>query len=205
MADIESGIESVYLKNFKTNDVSSIDNSWRTATIFSKEESLKNENEKFISDQLIYKAVTKLNMTSELFVAGGFRKPSVRKIFFDNNFEREKDPCLQFRKLYDSTWVITTEFCSINLVEGEANETPRETIFIYDPFHEASYQENLNEIKYLLSFVQDCNLVSQPFVKVNFIVLKCHYAIILAYCELQFTTWQYWSIIVHISERRLYL
>ena len=144
-------------------------------------------------------------MTSELFVTNGFRKPSVRKNLFENNYEREKDPYLQFHKLYDSTWVITTEFCSINLVEGEANETPRETIFIYDPFHEAPYQENLNEIKYLLSFVQDCNLVSQPFVKVNFIVLKCHYAIILAYCELQFTTWQYWSIIVHISERRLYL
>ena len=45
MADIESGIESLYLKKkFKANDVSSIDNSWRTATIFSKEESLKNEN-----------------------------------------------------------------------------------------------------------------------------------------------------------------
>ena len=110
MADIESGIESVYLKNFKTNDVSSIDNSWRTATIFSKEESLKNENEKFISDELIYKAVTKLNMISELFVIGGIRKTSVRKNLFENNYEREKDPFLQFHKLYDSTWVITTEF-----------------------------------------------------------------------------------------------
>ena len=108
MADIESGIESVYLKNFKTNDVSSIDNSWRTATIFSKEESLKNENEKFISDELIYKAVTKLNMTSELFVTDGFRKPSDRKDLFENNYERKKNPYLQLQKLYDSTWVITT-------------------------------------------------------------------------------------------------
>ena len=74
----------------------------------------------------------------------------------------------------------------MNLVEGEANETPRETIFIYDPFHEASYRENSNEIKYPLSFVQDCcDLMSQPFVKVNFIALTWHYAIILAYCELQ--------------------
>ena len=172
MADIESGIESVYLKNFKTNDVSSIDNSWRTATIFSKEESLKNENEKFISDELIYKAVTKLNMISELFVIGGIRKTSVRKNLFENNYEREKDPFLQFHKLYDSTWVITTEFCSMNLVEGEANETPRETIFIYDPFHEVSYRENSNGIKYPLLFVQDCcDLMSQPFMKVSFIVL----------------------------------
>ena len=188
MTDIESGIVAC----FKANDVSSIDNSWRTATIFSKEESLKNENEKFISDELIYKAVTKLNMTSELFVTGGFRKPSVRKFFFENNYEKEKDPYLQFHKLYDSTWVIKTEFCSINLVKGEANKTPRETIFIYDPFHEVLYRENSNEIKYPLSFVQDCcDLMSQSLVKVNFIALTWHYAIILAYCELQgvsFTT-----------------
>ena len=125
-------------------------------------------------------------MTSELFVTGGFRKPSVRKNLFENNYKIEKDPYLQFHKLYDSIWVITTEFCSINLVEGEANETPRETIFIYDPFHEASYRENSNEIKYPLSFVQDCcDLMSQPFVKVNFIALTWHYAIILAYGELQ--------------------
>ena len=130
--------------------------------------------------------MAKLNVTSELFVTGGFRKPSVRKNLFENNYEREKDPYLQFHKLYDSTRVITTEFCSINLVEREANETPRETIFIYDPFHEASYRENSNEIKYPLSFVQDCcDLMSQPFVKVNFIALTWHYAIILPYCELQ--------------------
>ena len=88
---------------------------------------------------MIYKAVAKLTMTSELFVTGGFRKPSVRKNLFENNYKIEKDPYLQFHKLYDSIWVITTEFCSINLVEGEANETPGETIFIYDPFQEASY------------------------------------------------------------------
>ena len=116
-----------------------------------------------------------------------------------------KKICLKIMKEKRSLLPVPQTLWQNMLVEGEANETPRETIFIYDPFHEASYQENLNEIKYLLSFVQDCNLVSQPFVKVNFIVLKCHYAIILAYCELQFTTWQYWSIIVHISERRLYL
>ena len=88
MADIESGIESIYLKkSFKHNDVSSIDNSWRTATIFSNGESLKNENEKFISDELIYKAVTKLNITSEYFVTGGFRKPSARKNLLEDNNE----------------------------------------------------------------------------------------------------------------------
>ena len=100
----------MFKKKFKANDVSSIDNSWRRVTIFSKEASLKNENEKFISDELIYKAVAKLNMTSELFVTGGFRKPSVRKSLFENNYEREKDPFLQFHKLYDSSWVIMTEF-----------------------------------------------------------------------------------------------
>ena len=142
MADIESGIESIYLNFFfKTNDVSSIDNSWGTATIFSKEESLKNDNEKFISDELIYKAVTKLNVTSELSVTGEFRKASVLKKLFENNYERGKGPYLQFHKLYDSTWVITTDFCSINLVEGETNETLRETIFIYDPFHEGRIEK----------------------------------------------------------------
>ena len=80
MTDNEKDIESnLFEKFFKANDVSSIDNSWRTATIFSKEESLKNENEKFISDALIYKAMTKLNMTSELSATGGFREPNVRK------------------------------------------------------------------------------------------------------------------------------
>ena len=129
--------------------------------------------------------MTELNMTSELFVTGGFRKLNIRKNLFGNNYEREKGPYLQFHRLYDSTWIVTTDFCSINLVEGEANETPRDTI-IYDPFHEASYRENSNEIKYPLSFVQDCcDLMSQPFVKVNFIALTWHYAIILAYCELQ--------------------
>ena len=78
-------------------------------------------------------------MTSELFVTGGFRQPNVRKNLFENNYEREKGPYLQFHKLYDSTWVITTDFCSINLVEGEVNETPTETIFVNDTFHKAPY------------------------------------------------------------------
>ena len=129
-------------------------------------------------------------MTSELFVTGGFREPNVRKNLYENNYERGKGPYLQFHKRYGSTWVTTTDFCSISLVEGEANETPKETIFIYDPFHEASYRENSNEIKYLLSFVQDCDLVSQPFVKKIFIVLTWHYAIILAYCKLQGVSFQ---------------
>ena len=96
---------------------------------------LENENEKLMSDKLIYKAMTKLNMTSELFATGGFRKPNVRKNLFEINYEREEGPYLQFHKLYDSTWVIATDFCSINLVE-------------------------------------DCfDLMSQPFVKVNFVVV----------------------------------
>ena len=138
--------------------------------------------------------MTKLNMISELFVTGGFRKPN-----FGNNYEREKGPYLQFQKLYDSTWVVTTDFCSINLVEGEANETPKDTVFVHDTFHEASYRENSNEIKYPLIFVQDCcDLISQPFVKVNFVVvdvpqapakaLTGYYAIIFAYCKLQGVT-----------------
>ena len=80
LTDNQKDIESnIFEKFFKANDVSSIDNSWRTATIFSKEESLKNENEKFISDDLIYNAMTKLNFTSELFVTGGFSKSNVPK------------------------------------------------------------------------------------------------------------------------------
>ena len=48
--------------------------------------------------------MTKLNMTSELFVTGGFRKPNVQKNLFENNYEREKGPCyLQFHKLYENT------------------------------------------------------------------------------------------------------
>ena len=95
--------------------------------------------------------MTKLNMTSELFVAGGFGKPNARKSLFGNNYEREKSPhYLQFHKRYDSTWVVTTDFCSINLVEREANETPRDTVFISKSFYEASCRENLNEIKYPL-------------------------------------------------------
>ena len=118
--------------------------------------------------------MTKLNMTSELFVTGGFRKPNVQKNLFENNYEREKGPCyLQFHKLYDNTWVVTTDVCNINLVEREANETPRDTIFICDPFYEAPYWENLNEIKYALLFVRDCcDLMSQPFMKVSFGVVN---------------------------------
>ena len=85
---------------------------------------------------MIYKVVTKLNMTSELSVTGGYRKHSVRKKL-KIIMKEKKVLNLQFHKLYDSTWVITTDFCSINLVKGEANEAPKETIFIYDPFHEA--------------------------------------------------------------------
>ena len=51
----ETDIESnTFEKFFKANDVCTINNSWRTATIFSEEESLKNEIEKFHSDELIY-------------------------------------------------------------------------------------------------------------------------------------------------------
>ena len=94
---------NIFERFFKANDVSTIDNSWRTTAIFSEEESLKNENEKFLSDELIYRAMTKHNLTSELFVTGGFRKPNVQKNLFENNYEREKGPFFQFHKLYDST------------------------------------------------------------------------------------------------------
>ena len=145
--------------------------------------------------------MTKLNLTSELFVTSGFRKPNVRKNLFENNYEREKGPFLQLHQLYDSTWVVRTDFCSMNLVEGEANETPRDTIFIYDPFHEASYRENSNEIKYPRTFVQDCcDLMSQPFLKINLVVvdvpqapskdLRGYYAIIFAYYKLQVVSFQ---------------
>ena len=143
--------------------------------------------------------MTKLNMTSDLFVTRGFRKTNIWKNLLENNYERENGPSLQFHKLYYSAWLVTTDFCSINLVEGEANETPRNTIFIYDLFHEASYRENLNEIKYLLTFVQDCcDLMIQPFVKVNFIAVDVpqaptkawHYAIIFAYYKLQSVSFQ---------------
>ena len=78
--------------------------------------------------------MTKLNITSELFITGRFRKPKVPKNLFGNNYEREKCLYLQFHKRYDSTWVVTTDFCSINLVEEEANKTPRDTVFIYGHF-----------------------------------------------------------------------
>ena len=110
--------------------------------------------------------MTKLNMTSKLSATGEFRKPDVRKNLFENNYEREKGPSLEFHKLYDCTWVVTTGFYSINLVEGEANKTPRDAIFIHDPFHEAFYRENSNEIKYPLTFEQDCcDLMSQHCMK----------------------------------------
>ena len=118
-------------------------------------------------------------MTLELFVTGGFREPNVRKNLYENNYERGKGPYLQFHKRYRSTWVTTTDFCSISLVEGEANDTPKETIFIYDSFHEASYRENSNEIKYLLSFVQDCVLVSREKKIYRFDMALCNYISIL--------------------------
>ena len=78
MTDNESNIKSnIFEKIFRVLDVSTIDNSWRAAIIFSNEESFENENEKFILDELIYKAMTKLNMTSDLFVIGGFRKANI--------------------------------------------------------------------------------------------------------------------------------
>ena len=55
-------------------------------------------------------------MTSEFFVTGGFRKPNVQKSLFEDNYEREKGPYLQFQKRYDSTCEVTTDICSINLV-----------------------------------------------------------------------------------------
>ena len=84
---------------------------------------------------------------------------------------------------------------------SEANEIPRDTIFIYNPFCEAQYRENLNEIKYALTFVQDCcDLMSQPFVNINFVefdvpqapskALTGHCAIIFAYCKLQGVSFQ---------------
>ena len=69
--------------------------------------------------------MVKPNMTSELFVTSGFRKPNVQKNVLENNYEREKDTYLQFHKLYGSTWVGTADFCRINLVEGEARDTER--------------------------------------------------------------------------------
>ena len=86
MTDNESDKENnTFDKLFKVNDVSSVGNSWRTATtIFSKEETFENEKENFMSDELIYKAMTKLNMTSELFVTGGFRgsKRNTERYYF---------------------------------------------------------------------------------------------------------------------------
>ena len=60
MTDNEKDIENnIFDKLFKVKAVSSVDNSWRAATIFSKEETFENEKEKFISDELIYKTMTK--------------------------------------------------------------------------------------------------------------------------------------------------
>ena len=73
--------------------------------------------------------MTKLNLPWELFVTGGFRKYNVRKNLFQNYHEREKDPYMQIHKLYDSRWVVTTDFISINLADGEANKKPRDTVF----------------------------------------------------------------------------
>ena len=78
---------NIFEKFFKINDVSTVDNSWKTVTIFLEEGSLKNENEKFVSDELIYRAMTKLNLTSESFITGGFRKPNIRKKLFENNYK----------------------------------------------------------------------------------------------------------------------
>ena len=84
--------------------------------------------------------------------------------------KKKKGLYLAVPQNYDSIWLVTTDFCAINLFEGEANETPRD-IFIYDPFHEVPYRKTLNEIKYPLTFVQDCcDLMSQPFLKINFVV-----------------------------------
>ena len=78
MTDNESNIKSnIFEKIFRVIDVSTIDNSWRAVIIFSNKKSFENENEKFILDELIYKAMTKLNMTSDLFVIGGFRKANI--------------------------------------------------------------------------------------------------------------------------------
>ena len=74
--------------------------------------------------------MTKLNMTSELSPTCGFRKPDVRKNFLENKYEREKGPSLQFRKLYDCTWVVTTDFYSINLVE-EKQTRHREILYSF--------------------------------------------------------------------------
>ena len=56
LTDNEKDTQSnIFEKFFKANPmIIHIDHSWRTATIFSEEESLKNENEKFLSDVLIY-------------------------------------------------------------------------------------------------------------------------------------------------------
>ena len=127
--DNESDIENnIFDKLFTANDVSPIDDSWNSYNFF------KARKKKFILDEVIYKTMTKLNMTSELFVTGGFRKPNARKNLFESNYEREKDLYLQFHKPYGSTWVVTTDFGSINLVEGEAIEIPRDIIFIHDSF-----------------------------------------------------------------------
>ena len=114
------------------------------------------------------------------------------------NYEREKGPYyLQFQKLYDSTWVVTTDFYSINLVKREANKTPADTIFIYDSFYEASCRENLNDIKYPVLFVQDCcDLISQHFVKVSFRVVDVLEA------PKKALTWHY-AFIFHIVNYRV--
>ena len=67
LTDNENDIlNNIFEKLFKTHDIPSIENSWRTVTIFSKGE-------------LIYTGMTKLNMNSELFVTGGFRKSNILK------------------------------------------------------------------------------------------------------------------------------
>ena len=74
-------------------------------------------------------------MTSELFVTGGFRKSNLRKNLFQNYHERERDPYMQIHKLYDSRRVVTTDFISIYLADGEANKKPRDTIVMQETLH----------------------------------------------------------------------
>ena len=83
-----------------------------------------------------------------------------------------KGPYLRFYKLYHSKWVVTIDFRSINLPEGKANKTPRDTIFI----HDVLYQEHLHDLlqetlyshcyKVSIGHMKECNCCHNWFHKV---------------------------------------
>ena len=184
------------------------DDVWTHCPNFTFRERSSITSGKPLTDEIMHKVMLKLLYGYNGFIIAGFNKMLYRKHTFQNIYKRQNRPFIQIHKLYENNWVVIIDFCHISEIDSDEALS---TIYIYDSFLKKSYRKKTNEVRYLLTFIQDaCDLMSRPYKTVEFVVvdvsqvsgveLSGFYSIVFAYHILNGVGMQ----TLHINEEKIF-